>query len=123
MTVIGIGFGVVLWTFITPVMIMVAYALSYLTAGTLIRNNPNSKGPTTYQFSESGYSFSGPHSKGDVLWSALLKIQETRDMFLFYPQTNLAYVIPKNCFDSQTTIGELKNMLRAFYRGDLTLLG
>lgn len=122
MAVIGIGFGVVLWLVLTPVMILIAYALSFLSAQTLIRSNPNLQNSTTFQFSERGYSYSGTHSQGNSLWSALLKIHETRDAFLLYPQPYLAYVIPKHCFPSQSTIEEFKNLLRASYRGQLTLL-
>jgi hypothetical protein len=120
-TVIGIGFGVLLWIVITPLMLLIAYAISFLTARTLLRNNPNIQGSCTYRFSESGYSFVGPHSRGDILWAALLKIQETGDLFLLYPQKNFAYVIPKHCFTPEGEVEKMKQLLRDYYKGTLVL--
>lgn len=122
MAVIGVLFGVALWLVLTPLMIAVAYVLSFFTAHTLVRNNPHALGPTTYQFSERGYSYSAANGNGETLWTAFPKIQDTRENFLFFFVKHLATVVPKRCFPGGPAIHEFRDLLLRNYRGELRLL-
>ena len=123
MAVIGVLFGIALWLVLTPLMIAVAYALSFFTAHTLVRNNPHALGPVTYQFSESGYAYSAPNGKGETLWTAFPRIHETRENFLFFFVKHLATVVPKRCFLGEPAIHEFRDLLKRNYQGELRLLG
>jgi hypothetical protein len=122
MAVIGVLFGIALWLVLTPLMIAVAYVFSFFTAHTLVRNNPHALGPVTYQFSETGYTYSAPNGKGQTLWTAFPKIHETRENFLFFFVKHLATVVPKRCFLSEPAIREFRDLLGRNYRGELRLL-
>jgi YcxB-like protein len=122
MAVIGVVFGIALWLVLTPLMIVVAYVLSFFTAHTLVRNNPHALGPITYQFSESGYTYSAPNGKGETLWTAYPKIHETHENFLFFFVKHLATVLPKRCFHGEPAIQEFRGLLERNYRGELRLL-
>jgi YcxB-like protein len=122
MAVIGVLFGIALWLVLTPLMMAVAYVLSFFTAHTLVRNNPHALGPITYQFSEKGYTYSAPNGNGETLWTAFLKIHETRESFLFFFMKHLATVVPKRCFSGGPAIHELRDLLQRNYQGELRIL-
>ena len=122
MAVYGVLFGTVLWLVLTPFMVAIAYVLSFFTARTLVRNNPHALGPVTYRFSESGYSYASPNGKGEVLWTAYPKIEETRENFLFFFVKHLATVLPKHCFVGESSIREFRALLERNYKGKLRLL-
>jgi YcxB-like protein len=122
MAVIGVLFGVLLWLVLTPLMILVAYVLSFWGAYSLVRNNPHALGPVTYQFSETGYTYAAANGKGEALWSAYPKIYETRESFLFFFVKHLAKVVPKRCFPEESAIQDLKGLLERNYKGELRLV-
>jgi hypothetical protein len=121
MTAIGILFGVLLWLVLTPLMVAVAYVLSFFSAQTLVRNNPHALGPVTYHFSETGYRYTAPNGSGDVLWTAFPKVYETREDFLLFFVKHLATVVPKRCFPDESSIREFKALLESHYKGELRL--
>jgi hypothetical protein len=122
MVVIGVLFGIALWLVLTPLMIAVAYVLSFFSARTLVRNNPHALGPVTYQFSERGYAYSAPNGKGETFWTAFPRIHETRENFLFFFVKHLATVVPKRCFLGEPAIHEFRDLLKRNYQGELRLL-
>jgi hypothetical protein len=122
MAVVGVLFGILLWLVLTPLMIAVAYVLSFFNAHTLVRNNPHALGPITYQFSDSGYTYAAHNGKGEALWTAFPKIHETAENFLFFFVKHLATVIPKHCFPGEPAIREFKGLLEKNYKGELRLL-
>lgn len=121
MAVIGVLFGVLLWSILTPLMIAVAYFLSFLNAYSLVRNNPHALGPVTYQFSNNGYTYAAPNGSGETLWTAFPKIHETRENFLFFFVKHLATVLPKRCFSDEVAVHEFRKLLERNYKGDLRL--
>lgn len=122
MAVIGILFGIALWLALTPLMMAVAYVLSFFAAHTFVRNDPHALGPVTYEFSERGYAYSAPNGNGETLWTAFPKIQETRENFLFFFVKHLATVVPKRCFPGGPAIHEFRDLLHRNYHGELRLL-
>jgi len=121
MAVIGVLLGMALWLVLTPLLIAVAYVLSFFSARTLVRNNPSALGPVTYQFSERGYAYSAPNGKGETLWTAFPRIHETRENFLFFFVKHLATVVPKRYFLGQPAIHEFRDLLKRNYQGEMCL--
>src|SRR5712691_10599667 len=97
MALIGLLFGVPLWLVLTPTMMLLIYVILYFASRSHVRDNPHALGPVTYQFSDSGYSYSTANGKGDVGWAAIPRIDETRSDFLLFYLKKAANVIPKRC--------------------------
>jgi YcxB-like protein len=121
MALIGLLFGILLWVILTPIMLILSYVMLYFASRSFVRNNLHALGPITYEFSESGYSYSAVNGKGDVSWSAIPRIQETHKDFLLFYLKRASIVIPKRCFEGQPEIDSFKALLRGNYKGDLRL--
>ena len=100
--------NLVLW----PVMIGFACLFSYWAARSLLRSKPDASGPITYEFSSTGGSYSGPNGTGSFNWKAYLKVVETREQFLLYPQKNLAIAVPKRFFQSEDDMQRFRELVR-----------
>jgi hypothetical protein len=121
MAAVGVAFGVLLWLVLTPLMVVVAYALSFFSAKMLVRNKPHALGPVAYHFSATGYTYTAPNRSGEVFWTAFPKIHETRENFLLFFVKHLATVVPKRCFSDESSIREFKALLESNYKGELRL--
>lgn len=119
---IGALGGLVFWMIFTPLMLLFVYLVSYFTANSSLKFNPNVAGPFRYKFSESGFSAVGPTGEGKTSWAAFPWVRETREQFLLFVHKSLAYVIPKRCFDEEADLSRFKELLRREYKGRLTLL-
>lgn len=68
--------------------------------------------PTKFIFSDEGLESSAKSSATKVTWNTFQKIQELKEDFLFYPQKNIFYTIPKRSFQSNSQIDEFRNLVR-----------
>jgi hypothetical protein len=94
----------------------------YFAARKYLRKNPNVAGPLSYTFSDRGIEVLGPHSQGRLDWEAILRAQETRSLFLLYPQTAIAHVIPKRFLANTDQQTSLRALVRAHVK-NAKLLG
>jgi YcxB-like protein len=106
-------FGVLFGLLIVPaLLIAMIHVTSGNTAKSLLRNAPALKGPTRWIFSDNGIETYGPTAQAEMKWKAFTRVRETKRQFLLYPQDNIAYVIPKHCFQTEIEIGRLREMIR-----------
>jgi hypothetical protein len=77
------------------------------------RKSPNLQGPVKFEFDEQGYVINGPHARGEVKWSALLKWKEGKHAFLLFTHPVMASVVPKGFFSSPSDITSLRALLQA----------
>jgi len=89
------------------------HAASYLAARSRLRDTPPElKGPTRWTFSESESTAESPAARAEFQWRSVLRVRETKRQFLLFPQKQIAGVIPKRCFLSETEISEFREMVR-----------
>jgi hypothetical protein len=81
-------------------------------ARSLVKNTPSLKGPTHWLFSDSGIRVDSPTTNAHIEWKTYVRVRETPMQFLFYPQSQIAYVVPKRCFSSNDQITKLREMIR-----------
>jgi hypothetical protein len=87
----------------------------------LVRSKPTALEPVRYDFSPGGCSWAGPTGSGTFEWRTYLRIQETPEEFLLYPQKSLANIIPKKSFQSEADIQRFRQLIRENFRGELNL--
>ena len=87
------------------------FAVPYFQARSFIRS-PKSREESIYTFTSSGCQIEGPNGSSDLKWAAFLSAKETRDLFLLYPQKNLAYIIPKRSFASGSEVQAFRELVR-----------
>jgi len=106
-------FGALFGVAIVPALLIgVIHITSRKGAKSLMANVPGLKGPTSWIFSESGIETDGPTSRAEIQWKSFTRVRETKRQFLLYPQDNLAYIVPKRCFQTEIEIGRLREMVR-----------
>lgn len=97
------------------ILIFMAYAFlisPYFAARKYLRKNPSVAGPFMYTFSEGGIDVSGPNSQGHLNWQGIMEVRETSALFLLYPQTILAHVIPKRLLPSPDQQASMRELIR-----------
>jgi hypothetical protein len=77
---------------------------------------------TKFSFTNEGVDTASPSTSTSVAWSKFRKIQETSTDFIFFPQTNLFYSVPKRFFDDDGQIAELRVLISEMASGELDLL-
>ncbi len=120
--VLGTSLGLALQLFFWPFQWALVHGLAYYAARSLVRSKPAVLEPTTYQFSSTGASYSGPTSTGHMEWRTYLKIRETSDQFLLYVQKRLANVLPKRAFQSVADLHFFRQLVRENFSGETELL-
>ena len=98
-------------------MVTMVYWSAHKSAKESARRAPAFQGPTLWTFSESGILTDGPTARAELQWKALLRVQETKTQFLLYPQTQIAYVIPKRFFQSGSQIEGFRELVRRIIPG------
>ena len=68
-------------------------------------------GTTEYEFLKEGISIKKEYSQSFTKWEAVEKIHNAKDYFYIYIDHNLAYIIPKRCFNTLEKQNELKSLL------------
>ena len=102
-------FGVVI---VPALLIATIHVNSRNAARSLLLNAPGLKGPTRWIFSENGIETDGPTSRAVTQWNSFTRVRETKQQYLLYPQEHVAYIVPKRCFQTETEIGRLREMIR-----------
>ena len=103
-------------------VLVVRFCVPYFAARSFVKKNPEKLGPTRHSIGHEGTSNEGLHGAGETKWSAFQRIRETKDLFLLYPQSNFAQIVPKRCFESLDEIQRYRQILRSCYKGKLELL-
>jgi YcxB-like protein len=68
----------------------------------------------TVTLSPSGVSVACAAVKTESLWQTLLRVEETKEFFLFYLARNRAICLPKRCLASPDDIGRVRDTVRAY---------
>jgi heme/copper-type cytochrome/quinol oxidase subunit 2 len=67
---------------------------------------------TSFVFSAMGFDSKNPSTSFQTTWERLNKIHETKSDFIFFPQENVFYTIPKRFFRNDEDIQKFKSLLR-----------
>jgi hypothetical protein len=90
------------WVSLAVLLVIVYGLLPFLRRRSLTRAyraNPKLLGMHTYTFTETSLTMAGPLTSVTLAWDALQKAVETDEFFLFYPNRNWAYYVPKRAVD------------------------
>ena len=71
---------------------------SYFSAVSRLRHNTNLRNELKYSFSDEGIATEGPTFRGNLNWSGLHRIEETRHAFLLFHDRTNTQVLPKRFF-------------------------
>ena len=66
---------------------------------------------TQYKFDEDGVESIGLAASGRMDWDRYIKVIETANDFIFFPQENLFYPVPKRFFEGEAQIAELRSLI------------
>ena len=80
------------------VFIFVFYGAPYFAAKSAYKSSANFHHAILWVLTEEVVTQEVATGRGEYLWSTFIKVRETRELFLFYVQKNLAYPIPKRAF-------------------------
>jgi ABC-type transport system involved in cytochrome bd biosynthesis fused ATPase/permease subunit len=70
-----------------------------------------SKGELNYTFNEEGIQYDVPDSNGNLKWSAITKVKESKEFFYLYTTKVTAIIIPKRAFKIEDDLTVFKNLL------------
>lgn len=101
---------------------LVEYGVPYWGARSFVKKNPDKLGPSRHEIGPEGTSYQSAHGEGKLAWTAFQRIRETPDLFLLYPQTNFAQIVPKRCFEKPEQILLYREIVRKYYQGRTELL-
>jgi hypothetical protein len=87
-------------------------AICYFRARSVLKNNSNLQGKIHYSFAEDGISHQGLHSQGNLRWSGLYHVYESRGAFLLFHDKQTAQVIPTRFFADKSDIIRLRGLMR-----------
>lgn len=68
--------------------------------------------PAKFIFSDNGVESNSESSQVKVDWETFEKVQELKEDFLFFPQKNIFYTIPKRFFQNENQIMVFKDLIR-----------
>lgn len=92
-----------------PIVLMTCFILfgGYLS----YKRVPDFQKNIRYSFSDSGYEISYSKGFSQVDWDNLVKVVETNQCFLFYPQKSMFHIIPKRGFNGIDEITFVRNII------------
>lgn len=67
--------------------------------------------PAKFVYSDEGLETFSKSSTTKVTWDTFQKVKELKEDFLFYPQKNIFYTIPKRSFQNDSQIEEFRNLV------------
>jgi hypothetical protein len=70
------------------------------------------KGKIQYSFSRQGFAAFSPVAQSRNDWESLSKVEEKKKDFLFYPQENVFFIIPKNSFQDAEQTARFRRILQ-----------
>lgn len=76
------------------------------------RNIEKTLEPAKFIFSNEGLESTSKSTSVKVTWDTFQKFQELKEDFLFYPQKNIFYTIPKRFFQDDFQREKFKNLVR-----------
>jgi hypothetical protein len=101
----------VLYGLLVVVPVLIAGAL-FLGINRQSKKLANSiEGDTEITFSDEGLESSNAMASSKVNWNFYKKVVETANDFVFYPQDNVFFPIPKRCFQGEEQIQEFRALL------------
>ncbi len=98
------------WVFGLPVVFV--FGMPLLSARRVLRDERLKRG-VSYQFSEAGIHIETSVSKSDFSWAAIRRVSEMRSAFLIFTRPNIAFTLPKKCFESTQGVASLRELFRA----------
>jgi YcxB-like protein len=98
------------WVFALPLVFV--FVLPLMSARRIM-SQPRIKEGVHYRFSASGLHIETSVSTSDLLWKAIQRVRETRSMFMVFTNPNIAFAIPKWCFENAQDVASLRELLRA----------
>jgi len=93
---------------------LLAWSFRRFAASRFIRKNPHVLGPIQHTINRDGIHSSSANGNSSWKWSAIVKATESPQIFLLFPQSNYAIIIPKPCFDNPDKVTVYREMLRKF---------
>lgn len=101
--------GPVRWVLAFPLLFI--FVLPLLTARRVSRQLVVKEG-IHYEFLETGVRVETSVSKSEFSWKAILRVRETDSMFMVFTNPNLAFALPKWCFENKEEISALRQLFR-----------
>lgn len=98
------------WVFGLPVLFV--FVLPLLSARRVSRDERVKRG-VNYRFSEAGIHVETFVSKTDLSWAAIHRVSESHSAFLVFTNPNIAFMIPRRCFESTQGVADLRESFRA----------
>ena len=98
------------WVFGLPVIFV--FVLPLLSARRVLSDERLKRG-ASYQFSDAGFHVETSVSKTDFSWAAIRRVSEARSAFLVFTNPNIAFTLPKRCFESTQDVAALRELFRA----------
>jgi hypothetical protein len=89
----------------------------YLRVLAMFRETPSLNKPRQYTFSADGIRFESEDASGNFKWSALIRIYETRTLFVFQQSSRAAAYIPKRFIKSEGELPRLRQLIRDNFKG------
>ena len=93
----------------------------YWSSARAIRTNTAYRHEMEFVIDQTGLSISGPTFSSHNDWCNYQAVIEDSKIFLFCPSNSQMVVLPKRCFANDSQIETLRQLLRANYRGKLSL--
>ena len=92
--------------------VLFVFVLPLLSARRVLGDEIVKRG-VNYQLSDAGIRVETYVSKTDLSWAAIHRVSESRFAFLVFTRPNIAFVIPKRCFESTQSVAEVRKLFRA----------
>lgn len=97
------------WVFGLPILFV--FVLPLLSARRVSSDERLKRG-VNYQFSDAGIHVETFVSKTDLSWAAIHRVGESHSAFLVFTNPNIAFMIPKRCFESTQGVADLRELFR-----------
>jgi hypothetical protein len=98
--------------FFPAVVLCTCYVTPYWAAKSVCKNNANLRSPIHWSFSEELITQRMATGSAELFWSTFTKARETLELFLLYPQRNLAYPVPKRAFANEQEVAAFRELVR-----------
>ena len=99
------------WAFGIPVIFVLVLPL--LSARRVL-GDERLKREVSYQFSEDGVHVETSISKTDLSWAAIRRVKELPSEFLVFTNPNIAFTLPKRCFERTQDVASLRELFRTY---------
>ena len=97
------------------------FGMPFVAARDFVRKNPDILGPSNQTIGPKGVFTENARGQATLAWNAYQRVRETSDLFLLYPQSNFAIIVPKRCFNSQDDVHRYREIIKRYCQGKLEL--